>query len=191
MLFLLHGDADPGFTLFGYDLPRMHAVLNDLPAALLVAAVLFEIGYLLLKKDSLRQAAYWTLIFGAVGAGLAVLSGLGAEDHITHGDAVHEIMEEHEELAFWTLGIFGVVALWRILRENKMSQGERIAALVLALVGTGFLVDTGVHGGKMVFDHGAGISNEVMEQEMKDRAAGHQHEEGEEQEEHEHGDSGK
>ncbi len=79
------------------------------PAALLVAAVIFEILFLLTKRDSLRVAAYWTLLAGVIGAGLAVLTGLGAEDHIAHGDAVHEIMEEHEELAYITTGIFAVV----------------------------------------------------------------------------------
>ncbi len=127
MLFL-HGDGGGGFL--GYDLPRLHAALNDFPPALLVAAVIFEILFLLTKRDSLRIAAYWTLLAGVIGAGLAVLSGLGAEDKIAHGEAVHEIMEEHEELAFITTGIFAVVAIWRLWRERVMSRGERMAALL-------------------------------------------------------------
>ena len=108
-MLLLHGDG--GGSFLGYDLPRLHALLNDFPVGLLVAAVVFEILFLLTKRDSLRIAAYWTLMAGVIGAGLAVLSGLGAEDRIAHGEAVHEIMEEHEELAFITTGIFAVVAL--------------------------------------------------------------------------------
>src|SRR5262245_13782601 len=121
-MLLLHGDGGGGFL--GY-LPRLHAALNDFPAALLATAVVFEILFLLTKRDSLRVAAYWMLIAGVIGAGLAVLSGLGAEDRIAHGEAVHEIMEEHEELAFITTGIFGVVAVWRLWRERVMSRGER------------------------------------------------------------------
>jgi uncharacterized membrane protein len=187
MYLLLHGDPSPGFTLFGYDLPRMHAVVNDFPPALLVAAVLFQILYLVGKRESFRATAYWTLMLGVVMTGLAILTGLGAEDHIEHGDAVHRVMEEHETLAYWTLGIFAAVALWRLLRESKMGRGERWGALALALVGTGVLVDTGVHGGKLVFDHGAGVSTEVMEAEIKDRAGGHHHGEGEVDEDHDHG----
>jgi uncharacterized membrane protein len=177
MLFL-HGDGSGGFL--GYDLPRLHALLNDFPVGLLVAAVVFEILFLLTKRDSLRVAAYWTLMAGVIGAGLAVLSGLGAEDRIAHGEAVHEIMEEHEELAFITTGIFAVVALWRLWRERVMSRSERMAALCLSLVGSGFLVSTGQHGGEMVFDHAAGIKTPALEEEIKSRAMGHQHEEGDE-----------
>jgi uncharacterized membrane protein len=156
-MLLLHGNGGGGFL--GYDLPRLHAVLNDFPVGLLVAAVVFEILFLFTKRDSLRTAAYWTLMAGVIGAGLAVLSGLGAEDRIAHGEAVHEIMEEHEELAYITTGIFAVVALWRLWRERVMSRGERMAALCLALVGSGFLVSTGQHGGEMVFEHAAGMQD--------------------------------
>ena len=177
-MLLLHGDGGGGFL--GYDLPRLHAALNDFPAALLVAAVIFELLFLLTKRDSLRLVAYWMLLAGVVGAGLAVLSGLGAEDKIAHGEAVHEIMEEHEELAFITTGIFAVVAIWRLWRERVMSRGERMAALCLALVGSGFLIATAQHGGELVFDHAAGTTTPALEEELKSRAMGHQHEEGDE-----------
>ena len=177
-MLLLHGGGSGGFL--GYDIPRLHALLNDFPAALLATAVIFEILFLLTKRESLRIAAYWMLMAGVIGAGLAVLSGLGAEDRIAHGEAVHEIMEEHEELAFITTGIFAVVALWRLWRERVMSRGERMAALCLALVGSGFLVSTAQHGGELVFDHAAGIKTPALEEEIKSRAMGHQHEEGEE-----------
>ena len=180
-MLLLHGNG--GGSFLGYDLPRLHAVLNDFPVGLLVAAVIFEILFLFTKRDSLRIVAYWMLMAGVIGAGLAVLSGLGAEDRIAHGEAVHEIMEEHEELAYITTGIFAVVALWRLLRERVMSRGERMAALCLALVGSGFLVSTGQHGGEMVFEHAAGIKTPALEEEIKSRAMGHKHEEGDEDDE--------
>lgn len=181
-MLLLHGDGTAGL----FSLPRLHAIVNDFPVALLIVAVMFEFLFLLTKRDSFRLVAYWTLLAGVIGGGLAVLSGLGAEDHIAHGEAVHEIMEEHEELAFITTGIFAVVALWRLWREKTMGQGERIAALALALIGTGFLVSTGKHGGDLVFDHAAGTSTPNLEAELKSRALGHQHEEGDEDHDEDH-----
>jgi len=171
-MLLLHGGSG---SFLGYDIPRLHALLNDFPAALLATAVIFEILFLLTKRESLRVAAYWMLMAGVIGAGLAVLSGLGAEDRIAHGEAVHEIMEEHEELAFITTGIFAVVAIWRLWRERVMSRGERMAALLLALVGSGFLVSTAKHGGELVFDHAAGIPTRALIGELKSRVQGHQH----------------
>ena len=84
--------------------PRLHAALNDLPAALLLVAALFELLALATRKESFRQVSFWTLIVGALGGGAAVLSGLQAEENIAHGDAVHRVMETHELLAFITLG---------------------------------------------------------------------------------------
>jgi uncharacterized membrane protein len=173
--------------MFGYDWPRLHAALNDLPAALLLVSVLFDLGGL--RRPALRVAGVWTLIAGAIGGVLAVVSGLQAEDHIAHGEAVHRVMETHEELALITLGIFAVVALWRIVREHRMGGGERGAVLLASLAGTGVLLATAVYGGKLVFDHAAGITTEVLQAETHERAEGHHHgAEGEEPggDDHEH-----
>ena len=173
--------------MFGYDWPRLHAAVNDLPAALLLLAVLFELASVILRRPSLRVAGYWTLVAGAIGGVLAVLSGLQAEEHIAHGEAVHQVMETHEKLALITLGIFAVVALWRIVRESRMGGAERGAVLALSLIGTGVLLATASYGGKLVFDHAAGIPTPVLEEEMHERAEGHHHHgAGEEAEEHEH-----
>jgi hypothetical protein len=132
-------------------------------------------------------AGYWTLVTGAVGGVLAVLSGLQAEEHIAHGEAVHQVMETHEKLAFITLGIFAVVALWRIVRESRMGGTERGVVLVLSLAGLGALLTTAAYGGKLVFDHAAGIPTPVLQEELHERAEGHHHHgAGEEAEEHEH-----
>lgn len=180
---LLHGDAAPATGWFGYDAARFHAMLNDFPAALLVVGVLFELAYLLGKRESLRQAAYWSLVVGAVGAGLAVLTGLKAENSIQHGEAIHEIMQAHQRLGYITLAVFGVIAIWLVLRESKMARGERWGLALAGVLGLGMLVATGREGGELVFDHAAGMRTEAMEAEVKNRAAGHAHEEGEE---HEH-----
>jgi len=186
---LLHGDAAASAGLFGYDAPRLHAVINDFPPALLVIGVFFELGYLFTKRESLRSAAYWSLIVGAVFTAVAVFSGLRAEDAIQHGEAIHDIMETHERFAWITLGFFGVVAVWRVLRDAKMGRPERWAVALIGVVGLGFLVATGREGGEMVFDHAAGMSTEAIEVEIKDRAAGHQHEEGADEADHDHADS--
>ena len=174
--------------MFGYDWPRLHAALNDLPAALLIVAVLFELLFLTTRRDSFRVVSYWTLIVGAVGGAAAVLSGLQAEEHIAHGDAVHKVMETHELLAFITLGIFGVLAVWRLWRESRMGTMERRLAVALAVAGAGVLFATSNYGGKLVFDHAAGIPTEVLNSEIRNRSEGHTHGEGEEPGEAEHDD---
>jgi uncharacterized membrane protein len=168
--------------MFGYDWPRLHAALNDLPAALLVTAVVFDLLAVLTRRPSLRQAGFATMIAGTIGAGVAVLSGLQAEDHIAHGEAVHSVMETHETLALTTLGIFAVLVLWRILRERRMTAGERTLSLVASVAGAGVLIATAAYGGKLVFEHAAGIPSEALEQELHERAEGHHHHGGEAEE---------
>lgn len=165
--------------MFGYDWPRLHAALNDLPAALLLVGVLFDLASAALNRPALRVAGFWTVLAGAVGGVLAVLSGLQAEDHIAHGEAVHELMETHEHLALITLAIFAVVAVWRLVRETRMGRGERGGVLALSVIGLGFLLTTAAYGGKMVFEHAAGVPTPVLESEMHERAEGHHHHGGE------------
>jgi len=165
--------------MFGYDWPRLHAALNDLPSALLLVAVVFELLALATRRDSLRQASFWTLMVGALGGVAAVLSGLQAEEKIAHGDAVHRVMETHELLAFVTLGVFGVLAAWRLWRERRMGTAERAVALAFSLAGTGVLIATANYGGRLVFDHAAGIPTEVLTSEQRERTEGHEHAAGE------------
>ena len=165
--------------MFGYDWPRLHAMLNDLPAALLVTAVLFDLIALATRRPGFRQVGFWAMLAGAVGGVLAVLSGLQAEEHIDHGEAVHRIMETHEQLALITLGVFGVLVLWRILRERRMGGGERAASIVLSLTGIGVLVATGLYGGRMVFEHAAGIPTPVLQTELHERTEENHHHGGE------------
>jgi uncharacterized membrane protein len=162
-------------------------MLNDLPAALLVTAVIFDLIALATRRVSFRQAGFFALMAGVVGAGLAVLSGLQAEDKIAHGEAVHEIMETHETLALTTLGIFAVVALWRIFRERRMGGTERALVVLLSVGGAGVLFATGLYGGKLVFEHAAGIPSEVLTEELHERSEGHHHHGGEaDEDEHPH-----
>jgi uncharacterized membrane protein len=161
--------------MFGYDWPRLHAALNDLPAALLIGAVLFDLLAAATRREGLRIASFWTLMLGTLGAAAAVISGLQAEDHIAHGEAVHRLMETHERLALITAGVFAPLALWRLLRENRMGQAERALALALGLGGAGVLTATGVYGGKLVFEHAAGVPSEVLQNELHERAEGHHH----------------
>ena len=51
--------------------------------------------------------------------------------------------------------------------------------LAASLGGLGALFATAVYGGKLVFEHAAGIPTKVLEAEMHERAEGHHHHGGE------------
>ena len=176
--------------MLGYDWPRFHAAVNDLPAALLFVTVLFDLGAWITKRDSLKAAAVWTLWAGVIGGWVAVLAGLKAEKAIEHGEAIHDLMETHETLALTTMGIFTAVLVWKLYRRSKLTGAEESVLRVLSVAGLVTVVWTGVLGGKLVFEHAAGIPNVMMQVEMENREAGHHHEAGE-AEEPEHADTAK
>jgi uncharacterized membrane protein len=169
--------------MLGYDAPRWHAVLNDFPAALLVVAVLFDLAAAALKRESLAWAGIWTLWAGVLGGWAAVVAGELAES-IDHGESIHELMERHEQMAIITMALFTIVLIWKMARRFQMPPQELALARALSVVGILGLVWTGILGGKLVFEHAAGIPTRTLQAEVQDRAAGHVHKEGEE---HEHG----
>jgi uncharacterized membrane protein len=170
--------------MLGYDWPRLHALLNDLPIALLVTSVFFDLMALASRRIVLRQVGFAVLMVGAVGGVAAVLSGLQAEDHIEHGEAVHRVMETHEKFALISLAVFGILALWRLLRERKMGSAERSVTTIASLGGVGVLFATGLYGGRLVFEHAAGIPTTVLQEELHERSEGHHHHGADEADEH-------
>src|SRR6266699_685033 len=121
--------------MFGYDWPRFHAAVNDLPVALLLVTVLFDLAAWRTNRSSLEAAALWTLWAGVVGGWVAVLAGLEAEDVIEHGEAIHDLMETHETLALTTMGIFTVVLAWKLFRRAKVTSAEEVGLRLLGVAG--------------------------------------------------------
>jgi uncharacterized membrane protein len=157
--------------MFGYDAARIHAALNDLPPALLPLAVLFDLLGAFLKRESLKAAGFWTLLGGVLGSGAAIVSGLLAEDATPHGADAHALMETHETLAFIVLGLFTILAIWRLVRKGVWNEKEQPIALTAGVIGVALIVVTSMFGGKLVFDHGVGIPTPALEAATRERAS--------------------
>jgi len=156
--------------MIGYDISRLHAALNDLPPALLPVSVLFDLLGAVLKRASLKAAGFWTLLAGVLGTGAAIVTGLLAEEATPHGAEAHAIMETHETLAFIVLGLFGILALWRLVRRGVWSEKEQPVALTAGVIGVALIVVTAMFGGRLVFEYGVGIQTPALEAAARDRA---------------------
>ena len=158
--------------MLGYDAPRWHALLNDLPAALLLVAVLFDLVGAARKRESLTWAGIWTLWAGVIGGWAAVVAGKLAEDAIEHGEAIHEIMEKHENVALITMSLFTIVLIWKMARRFQMPSQELALTRFLSVVGLVGLAWTGILGGRLMFEHAAGIPTQTLQAEIENREAG-------------------
>jgi hypothetical protein len=88
-------------------------------------------------------------------------------------------MEKHETMALLTMGVFSVVLIWRMARRFQMPAQELALTRALSVAGLVGLVWTGILGGRLVFDHAAGIPSQRLQAEIENREAGHHHEAGE------------
>ena len=152
-----------------YDAARWHAALNDLPAALLLAAVLFDFASWWWKRESLAWAGLWALWAGVVGGWAAFIAGNIAEEKIDHGEAIHALMERHELLAWITMGIFTAILVWKLWRRAGRAPAEEWLLRTLSAAGLVVLVLLTNAGGRLVFEHAAGVSSEKMRDELLDR----------------------
>src|SRR5947207_7797430 len=66
----------PRIRMFGYDWPRFHAAVNDLPTALLLVTVLFDLGAWRTMRESLKPQSLWTLLVAVIGGWVSLLAGL-------------------------------------------------------------------------------------------------------------------
>src|SRR5216684_828124 len=98
--------SPPRTRMLGYDWPRFHAAVNDLPAALLFVTVLFDLGAWVTKRESLKAAALWTLWAGVIGGKMVFEHAAGvpaatmrAEMENRKAGHVHDADEDADEHA--------------------------------------------------------------------------------------------
>ena len=158
----------------------LHPKLVHFPVALLISAAAFGILALLIKskREVLKEVLFWNLILGVPAALIAVITGLQEESVLAHNDTIHSIMEVHKFLGFIIAGVFVALLIWMLLRRSVLKNIE-FTVLVAILVLTAALLGYSAHlGGKMVYEHGAGIApmKSYIEQQPHQHDAGNEHE---------------
>ena len=108
------------------------------------------------RAEWLAKPASWLLWLGTVAAWVTLGLGLLAEETAPHVPPAWQTLELHETLAFWTVGLFTALSLWR-WRMGRRWEGW---FLLLWLAACGVLVATAFEGGELVFSHGMGVTND-------------------------------
>lgn len=158
-------------------LSNIHPLIIHFPIALLVVAVLFEIGRLFFKNNDWMTKTILSLYaIGTTGLLAAFWSGRRAVEAVTvSGDAV-PVVTTHEDWALYTLIFYTIFTIARFLVwwKEKDKFTIQLVVIISAIVGTGMLWYTGELGAKLVYKHGVAVGEvdrlnqhiEILEQRL-------------------------
>ena len=135
----------------------IHPMVVHFPIALLITSVVFDLLATRWRRESFRDAGFYTLLAGLLGAAAAVLTGALAEEVAEDKGIPESVLEIHAALGYATLLFFiGLLALRLLMRWGLIRE---IPALYLTMgfIGIVILTMAGYVGGSLVFDFGAGV----------------------------------
>jgi uncharacterized membrane protein/cytochrome c2 len=136
---------------------EIHAGINHLPFAFLLAVPIFEIGAVLFRKREWRTVSFWLLAAAVVTLFPTLITGWITGDalKITGGAArPPELFVWHRLSAFITAGLASLLLIWRIAVRDELRGKKYVASLALALLTAGVVGATGFMGGRMVLGSG-------------------------------------
>ena len=139
----------------------LHPQIVHTPIVLIIFSAFFALIGRLMDRDWLKKTSVLLLVFGFLGAFLAVQSGKPAHRVPEHQQGVpEEAIDTHEMLGERTMYLSGL-ALLALFIASRMKGGAANAvgglALILQLLAAGCVAYTGYLGGKLVYDHGANV----------------------------------
>lgn len=137
---------------------NVHPLVVHFPIALLMAAaVVLGLGVWQWSERLIRCARV-NLWLGTLGAAVAVRTGLWAEEAAQHSFEIHQVMERHEALGLWVLGLSATLSLLSVVAPVIRSRRWQWA-LLAGLVATAVVLGIGArYGGRLVYEYGVGTS---------------------------------
>ena len=148
--------------------PNLHPLLVHYPIALFLAALVFDVSCLMLRRLVwLDRAAVALYGLGILGAGAAVVAGkLAAVQVEGVSTEVEQLIANHGDWAFATIVAFIGIAIlrvevaWRDRQKLVLSLSRlRLLAFVLALGGQWLLFETADRGAGLVYRHGVAVKS--------------------------------
>ncbi|WP_293444439.1 DUF2231 domain-containing protein [Persephonella sp.] len=141
-------------------LSEFHPPVVHFAIALILTGVAFDIAGFVLNRESLRNAGFWTIVFGALAVWGAMFTGHFAEELVEDaikGTKAYELLEQHEEIGEILPWIVSILAGFRIFLNFRQNKKLFILYLSAGLIVAGMVGFQGRLGGKMVFEHGVGV----------------------------------
>lgn len=133
----------------------LHPAVVHFPLALLLVGFVGACVCRLSKaRPWLTDTVSWLLWLGTASAWAATGLGLLAAKTAPHVPPAWETLADHKTLAYWTVGLFTALSVWRLVFRDRWPRAFLIAWLAAA----GVLIVTAYHGGELVFTHNMGTA---------------------------------
>ncbi len=137
-------------------LQNFHPIVVHFPIAFLCGAALLYFLAAAIGSESLKWAAFWSLILGTLAAAVSITTGLEAGEGVMIAESVRTaLLDHHKHLMIATGVIAAVLAIWA-LAARPMPSRFRWAFLVGLLVMCAVLARGADYGSRLVFDYNAG-----------------------------------
>ncbi len=134
-------------------LAEVHPSVVHFPIALLPVAIGADAIGLATRSRDLLGAGKLGIVAATVGAAVAGVFGFIAQEEVNLEGSAPDVLVTHRTLNVMALGAMTAMATWRVTRKRP-TLGYLLggAALLGAVSYSAYL------GGKLVYDHGAGVS---------------------------------
>ena len=143
-----------------------HPQLVHFPIAFLVLSFLFDLVGAARNSEKWNQFGGIILLLTIIGAFAALQTGEASEEMLKPmTDSLLEAVEQHEALAsktFFFILILGIIRGWLHLK-GLFNSWIRWGYIVLIGTGVFLILRVGYLGGKLVYQHGAGVNSGVLE----------------------------
>jgi len=135
---------------------HIHLLITHLPIFGSILGGLVLAHGLWTRSNQTNIAAYYLFILSSIGAGIAYLTGEGAEESVEDIPGVIEAtIKQHEEFALFALialivlGVASIVGLYLTLRKSTHSRTTAFVILLISIISFGLVARTGYLGGQI------------------------------------------
>ncbi|MGO0058469.1 DUF2231 domain-containing protein [Brevibacillus fluminis] len=148
----------------------IHPFLVHFPIALFLIGTVFQL-IALKKKQPFDTAATYLFLVGFLGGIASYLTGDGAEHFVERhfNGNLEDFVSPHETWALASLVVFGLILVLKLLPFlRKWSSVLVPVVLLLAIVGSGLIIETGHTGGKIVYNSQLGNASTAASDDHED-----------------------
>lgn len=139
-------------------MPPIHPAIVHFPIALLVFSVLADLLGYLFQINSLKSVGWWSLIAAAVGAALAVLSGLYDMNREDIKHDAHKRVHTHLRVGLILSALIVLLTVWRWFIYSDAEWEISWLYLIFGLLILGLGGFQGWLGSELVYGYGVGVA---------------------------------